>query len=186
MRILGLHGYQTSSKIFVIQSNYLRKILDKHHDIEWIIPDAPNISEEEISPLVTKYFEPPYYQWYTKKNYHGIKKSIKYIKSLGKIDGIIGFSQGGCFGYILSSILKPKFIISICGVNSINDDYKKFCNISSLHIIGENDEHRKRSEELTKDFLNPKIIYHSGKHTFPPNREIYNDILKFINIRVEE
>lgn len=186
MRILGLHGYQTSSKIFTIQSNYLRKILDKSYEIEWIIPDGPHNSEDEISPVVKQYFKPPYYQWYTKKEYVGIKNSIEYIKSLGKIDGIIGFSQGGCFAYILASIIKPKFIISICGVNNVNDDYKKLCEIPSLHIIGENDECRKRSELLTKDFLNPTIIYHTGKHTFPPNREIYNDIANFINIIIKE
>jgi len=180
MKILALHGYQTSKKIFMYQSNYLRRILNKNIEIEWIIPDAPYESKDDTSPIIKQYFKPPYYHWYSKKEYIGIDESIEFIKSLGKIDGIIGFSQGGCFAYILANIIKPKFIISICGVNSVNDNYKKFCQIPSLHIIGENDEYRERSELLTKDFLNPQVIYHSGKHTFPPNIEIYLIIESFI------
>jgi len=180
MRILALHGYQTSKKIFMIQSNYLRRILNKNIEIEWIIPDAPYESKDEISPIIKKYFNPPYYHWYITKEYIGIEESIKYIKSFGPVDGIIGFSQGGCFAQILSTIIKPRFIISICGINCTNKNYISFSKIPSLHIIGTDDKIRERSELLTKQFENPKIIYHSGKHTFPPDKEVYNQISEFI------
>jgi len=182
MRILALHGYQTSSKIFYLQSNYLRKILNKDFNIEWLVPNAPFDSNNDSADLVKQYFDPPYFYWYTKKEYQGIDESINYIKSLGKVDGIIGFSQGGCFAQILSRIIKPKFVITICGVDPINEKYKKISEIPSLHIIGKQDEFRERSELLTNYFLNPNIIYHTGKHTFPPNKEIYDQIKEFIQI----
>jgi hypothetical protein len=117
MRILALHGYQTSSEIFKIQSRFLMRKLKKYN-IEWVIPNGLYLSKEPISSIVKKYFNPPYYHWYIPydNKYLGIDNSIKYIKSLGKFDGIIGFSQGACLAQIISNIIKPKFIISICGV----------------------------------------------------------------------
>ena len=67
MRILCLHGYQTSAKILMQQSKYLRISLQDSLDIEWIILDAPHKSKGRISPLVTSIFKPPYYHWYEKK-----------------------------------------------------------------------------------------------------------------------
>ena len=117
MRILALHGYQTSSEIFKIQSRFLMRKLKKYN-IEWVIPNGLYLSKEPISSIVKKYFNPPYYHWYIPydNKYLGIDNSIKCIKSLGKFDGIIGFSQGACLAQIISNIIKPKFIISICGV----------------------------------------------------------------------
>ena len=182
MRILGLHGYQTSSKIFIQQSRYLRRILDKELQIEWVIPDAPHLANDPISEIVRKIFKPPYYHWFIKDSkYYGLDESINKIKLLGEFDGIIGFSQGACLTYIIANVIKPKFIINICGVNYIDcHSEKKPIDIPTLNIIGILDPLKERSELLANGYTNPEFLYHSGNHTFPPDRESYNEISKFV------
>lgn len=180
MRILGLHGFQTSSKIFTLQSNYLRRLLAKEHpNIEWIIPDAPHESKENISPIVERIFKPPFYHWYDKNNgYYGLEESVEFLKKLGPIDGIIGFSQGACMAQIISTILKPKFVINVCGVNY--PEYNTIIEIPCLNIIGTEDPIKERSEKLASQYINSEIIYHSGCHTFPPEIITYQKIVFFI------
>lgn len=181
MKILGLHGYQTSSSIFKIQSKYLMNLLNKKYNqkIEWIIPDAPNLSNNNISPIVKKCFKPPYYDWYQKDEYYnGLNKSMDYLKQFKNIDGIISFSQGSCVSYLLSDILNPKFIINICGVNYTQNKYQ--IKIPSLHLIGKEDPIKFQSFLLTENYINPYIIYHKGSHSFPPDKESYQEIINFI------
>ena len=184
MRILGLHGYQTSSKIFLLQSRYLRRKLDKDLDlfIEWVVPDAPNKSNDPISDIVRKIFEPPYFHWFVKdSSYLGLKESKDKIECLGEFDGIVGFSQGACLTYIMAKIIKPKFIINICGVNyqDCRSD-KTLINIPTLNVIGSLDPLKNRSELLANDYVDPEFLYHPGNHSFPPDRESYNQISNFI------
>ena len=182
MRILGLHGFQTSGKILMQQSNYLRNILKTQSDkeIEWITPNAPHESKNNISPLVKRIFRPPYYHWYNKnEGYDGLEESIEFLKKyINQIDGIVGFSQGACIAQIISPIIKPKFVINICGV-----DYPEFdstLEIPCLNIIGLEDPIKERSEKLASIYQKSEIIYHSGNHSFPPDKPIYQNIINFI------
>ena len=184
MRILGLHGYQTSSKIFLLQSRYLRKKLNKdlNIEIEWVVPDAPHKSNNPISEIVRKIYKPPYFHWFIKdSNYQGLEESKNKIESLGEFDGIVGFSQGACLTYLMAEIIKPKFIINICGVNYLkNQSDKLLINIPTLNIIGILDPLKDRSELLANDYLDPEFLYHPGNHSFPPDRQSYNKISNFI------
>ena len=183
MRILALHGYQTSSNIFMIQSRFLLNKLNKTCEIEWIIPDGIHLSKEPILPIIKKYFNSPYYHWYTSKNnkFIGIEDSIEYLKTFENIDGIIGFSQGACLAQILSNIIKPKFIISVCGVNCLDNRFNFISETPSLHIIGEKDNLKNRSLLLADNFKNPIILYDKkGEHNFPVNKNIYIEIENFI------
>ena len=182
MKILGLHGFQTSGKIFLRQSNYLRNLLKKNNnkDIEWIIPDAPHESKETISPLVKRIFKPPYYHWYNKnEGYDGLEESIEFLKKYaGEIDGIIGFSQGACIAQIISPILEPKFVINICGVDY--PEYDTIINIPCLNVIGIEDPIKERSKKLASVYQKSEIIYHIGNHSFPPDKPTYQNIINFI------
>ena len=180
MRILCLHGYQTSAKILMQQSKYLRTSLQESLDIEWIIPDAPHKSKGKISPLVTSIFKPPYYHWYEKNNnYQGLEETIEFLKeNVNSIDGILGFSQGACVAQILAPIIKPKFVINICGVNY--PEYKNILEIPCLNVIGSLDPIKERSELLALQYKDSEILYHLGSHSFPPDKPSYQEINNFI------
>ena len=184
MKIIGLHGFQSSSEIFLKQTKYLRKFLDK--DIKWYIPNAPNISSKEILPEIKNYFEPPYYQWYDKNNLNnGYDYSINFLKSYndiyGPFDGVIGFSQGASMAYVLSSMTDVKFIINICGVNHPNL-YNEKVNKVNLNIIGNKDPHKERSLLLSSYFNNPIIFFNNNKHVFPYDTQTNKNIVDFINL----
>ena len=184
MKILGLHGYKNSSLIFTIQTKHLRRL---SNNLEWNIPNAPNISSENIPMEVKKYFKPPYYYWYDINNSnYGLDKTLYYLynysKKYGPFDGIIGFSQGASMAYLLSTLIEINFVINICGVNYPNmcNDSKKI-NIPSLNIIGKNDPYKERSLMLANYYYNPEIYYCNSEHVFPSDYKSYQTILNFIN-----
>jgi hypothetical protein len=159
MKILFLHGYQNNSKILIYQSKLLRSLLK----YDFVIPNAPNLSHVKPNNINTKFFNPPYFYWY-EPNGQGLGNSINYINSLGTFDGIIGFSQGSAMALNMFDIIKPKFFISIAGVNP-NIDY--FYDIPSYHFIGINDPIKSKSIKLLNMFQNPNVIYFDGRHEFP-------------------
>ena len=150
IKILCLHGFQNNSKIIQHQSKYLRSIINYN----FITPNAPNLSHDKPKGLNTNYFLPKY--------------SINYLRSFGKFDGILGFSQGSAMATYIFDIIEPKFFISIAGVNP---EFSKIYNIPSIHFIGNNDKlYRKRSCELLNMFVEPKVIYYEGGHEFLSRR----------------
>ena len=173
MNVLALHGYHMSGKIMCSMSMPLLKRLD--YNINLITPDAPCLIKKPLSPEITKYFKPPYYQWFNEVN----NINIDTLKKLDNIDGIIGFSQGAHIASIIAPYIKPKFIVCIAGVDyDINNN---IIDIPSFHIIGVNDHLFSKSINLTKKFKNPDIVYHLGGHHFPKDLNIYKDVNKFIN-----
>lgn len=162
MKILVLHGYLTNSKIIQYQTIYLRSILNYN----FIIPNAPNVSIKKPYEINTKFFQSPYYQWYNNNNDNELKKSINYIKTLGKFDGVLGYSQGAGMATNILDLVDAKFFISIVGVNP-NIDTDKKINIPSYHIIGNNDRLKDKSIKLANMFNNPQISFFDGGHTFP-------------------
>ncbi len=162
MKILVLHGYLTNSKIIQYQTMYLRSILKYN----FIIPNAPNVSIKNPYEINTKFFPSPYYQWYNYNDDNELNKSINYIKNLGKFDGVLGFSQGAGMAINILDLVDAKFFISIVGVKpNINTDKK--INISSYHIIGNNDPLKDKSMKLANMFNNPQISFFDGGHVFP-------------------
>jgi len=166
MRILALHGYQTSGIIMKNQSKYMTKILNYN----FIFPNAPNISlSNDVPEIITKFYKKPYYEWYkydyNNNIYHGLDESINLIKTLGKFDGVVGFSQGACMAPNILDIVDAKFFISISGINKYNCD-KKY-NIPSFHFIGNNDPIRNKSLDFAKQFDKPHIFWYNGGHQIP-------------------
>ena len=79
---------------------------------------------------------------------------------------------------IISPILKPKFVINICGINYSEDD--TILDVPCLNIIGLEDPIKEKSEKLASIYPKSEIVYHSGNHSFPPDKAIYQDIINFI------
>ena len=130
MNVLALHGYHMSGRIMCSMSTPLLKRLD--YNINLITPDAPYLIKNPSASEITKYFKPPYYEWFNE--IHNI--NIDELKKNKNIDGIIAFSQGVTVTSIISPYLNPKFIICISGVNhNINNN---IIDIPSFHIIGKN------------------------------------------------
>ena len=173
MNVLALHGYHMSGRIMCSMSTPLLKRLD--YKINLFTPDAPYLIKDASSSEITKYFKPPYYQWFNE--FHNI--NIDELKKLNNIDGIIGFSQGAHISSIIIPYIKPKFIVCISGVDHNINNY--IIDIPSFHIIGTNDHLFYKSVNLTKKFKNPNIVYHKGGHHFPKDVNIYKDVNKFIN-----
>ena len=70
-------------------------------------------------------------------------------------------------------IIKPKFFISIAGVNPNSNFYY---NIPSYHFIGKDDPIKNKSIKLLNMFNDPKFIYFNGSHEFP-SRKCKNDYI---------
>ena len=125
MRILSLHGYCTSGKIMNKQSQYMRNFFN----CKFYFPNAPNNSIVIPPNSITDYYDEPYYHWFDKDGQEGLDKSINYIKTWGKFDGIFGFSQGSAMATHVFDIVKPIFFISVAGVYSYNIRLQQRCKV---------------------------------------------------------
>ena len=180
MNILAIHGYNMNGEIMKSMCTPLLKRLD--YNINLITPDAPFLIKDSSCKEITTYFKPPYYQWFNKSQNIDIDilNILDNIDNINNIDGIIGFSQGAYVSSIISSYIKPKFVICIAGVEYNNNNNNNIIKIPSFHIIGKNDIDIYRSINLTKRFENAEIIYHQDGHHFPKNMNIYTHLNYFI------
>lgn len=116
-----------------------------------------------------------------------LNKLINIANKIERIDGIIGFSQGGMFleklcqmqiNKTLNFDFKFAVFISTC---SFDDENLKI-NIPSLHIYGENDSvvNPNRSIELINKFNDAIIYKHNGHHILPTNKTLKNILSEFI------
>ncbi len=104
---------------------------------------------------------------------------ITFGKKIGGVDGIIGFSQGGCFvDYIckLHAINRVPFdikfaiFISAKTFNRIGWECNNVVpSIDTLHIYGTNDAiiPPTQSENLSTMYINKEILNHKGSHVVP-------------------
>lgn len=120
---------------------------------------------------------------------------IELSNKLERIDGIIGFSQGGCFAdYVCKLItlnrspLKIKFCIFISAMKFDRPDYLSSCDeiypeLKTLHIIGKNDILIKPevSVRLAESYPNKIIYHHDGAHNIPCSDEAKEIVMKFLN-----
>ena len=122
MNILAIHGYNMNGEIMKSMCTPLLKRLD--YNINLITPDAPFLIKDSSCKEITTYFKPPYYQWFNKSQNIDIDilNILDNIDNINNIDGIIGFSQGAYVSSIISSYIKPKFVICIAGVEYNNNN----------------------------------------------------------------
>lgn len=138
-----------------------------------------------------------------------LKKFIELGNSLGQIDGIIGFSQGGCFADYICKLhanghvpllsegekvdLLPFNINFAIFISSRNFDRCGYNlakpTIRSLHIYGDGDTiiPPNLSKDLSETYpANEKqIIIHRGAHIIPSTSETKAAIKKFLDKKID-
>lgn len=216
-RILMLHGYRQSEMAFRERSGGLRKALKSQ--CEFIFCEAPHLVPKSVTEKVdneeaTNSDERGWWFSADDDSYNaldvtecdkGFEKSLDYLNETFRqhepIDGILGFSQGGCLAGILCSIaeqkkkseskygsIKFKYCVIVAGFKSQQVKHDSFYNIEkpievpTLHIYGKADKviPYEMSIALTSYFSEPKCFLHELGHFIPVNSESKNAILEFL------
>lgn len=118
--------------------------------------------------------------------YRNLKECIQFISDFmetqGPFDGLLGFSQGSILsaalagmqqqGLALTSVPALRLVIIISGGVLKGDHECKGCysepiRCPSVHLIGENDALKTRSEHLLLKFEDPVVVRTGAKHTVP-------------------
>jgi len=121
-----------------------------------------------------------------------LKAFIDLGNSIGNVDGLIGFSQGGCFAdYICKLHSKGeikfdiKFAIFISGKHFEKPEYGLDTikpTLETLHIHGSDDTiiTPKMSELLEESYTNKEIFVHKGAHVIPSSSAAKTTFKNFI------
>lgn len=218
-RILMLHGYRQSEMAFRERSGGLRKALKSQ--CEFIFCEAPHlvpkstveqIDEQEASNEIERGWwfsadDDSYNALDVTECDKGFDKSLEYLNEIFRqhepIDGILGFSQGGCLAGILCSIaeqnkknegqskygsIKFKYCLIVAGFVSQQVNHATYYNMEkpielpTLHIYGKADKviPYEMPIKLTGYFKEPKSFLHELGHFIPVNSESKNAILEFL------
>ena len=201
LNIICLHGFTQNSTIL---EKKLTNLIDKaKNSIKLYYLNGPNILSDDDQRAYWYYdaSNPLNAIWSDHANLdnklHGLEKSltefIKLAKSIGRVDGLIGFSQGGCFADYICKLhainkleIDIKFAIFISAANFNRDDYpdlKVNPKINTLHIYGVGDTiiTPDQSIDLMNCYTNKTIHSHNGKHVVPSNAAAKNVFMNFIN-----
>ncbi|XP_076820089.1 esterase OVCA2-like isoform X1 [Clavelina lepadiformis] len=209
LKVLCLHGYRQTEKIFRDKTGALRKILKKYCQLVYItapnvIPSADN--DEENSKQTGWWFSTEN-KLYVAQDVTdccvGFKESLETVcqilKQDGPFDGIIAFSQGACLLSIICSLKEKgderfqnlKFAVFFAGFKSRQSQHKCYyevpITIPSLHVIGDTDQviQKEMSDDLLDAFTNKTIVRHTGGHFIPtaaPQKNAYIEFMKpFMN-----
>ncbi|KRT81624.1 hypothetical protein AMK59_5538 [Oryctes borbonicus] len=199
LKILCIHGYRQNAEVFKQKTGSFRKMVHKWAEFTYIT--APhkvlfvnNLETDEID--VQQSPDTEQYGWFFNRDDHtfrgirkggpaiGFEESISIVEEAfklhGPFDGILGFSQGGCFTGLLCDLQQRNllnfnfnFAIIASGFKSGSLPHLKYyedlINLPSLHIYGENDDiiPTEMSVALRDCFESPMIITHPGGHYFP-------------------
>ncbi|KAG2432218.1 hypothetical protein HXX76_009137 [Chlamydomonas incerta] len=124
LRILCLHSFRTSGKIFEeqLQRAQLTEALGDMLELTFV--DAPHVASGAIPRDVKPYFEGPYFEWFTAEavgdrvefDEAKLEASELYLTRLlearGPFDGLMGFSQGAVMSSALVALqrsgLRPR------------------------------------------------------------------------------
>ncbi|XWV26946.1 hypothetical protein QJ857_gp0103 [Tupanvirus soda lake] len=189
LNVICLHGFTQNSSIL---QKKLMKLVKSIKGLSFYFLDGcaelPKTDENESRAYWVYDKEKPldvdwsnHYKENTTIHYldDSFKAFLELAKKLGRVDGIIGFSQGGCFAdYICKMHAKGmvpfdlRFAVFIASEH-FNRPGCDFDNvkpiIQTLHMYGKNDtvipEHM--SELLTKSYPNKDIFIHNGAHIIP-------------------
>jgi predicted esterase len=191
LNIVCLHGFTQNSEIFkkklsnLIKSNKNINLYYLNGSV--VLPSDPNTNSRaywtysEENPSEANWMD--HYKTDTIL-YHlddSLESFINLGKEIGNIDGIIGFSQGGCFADYICKMhaidkipFDIKFVVFIAA-ESFNRPGNEFYNVNpviqSLHIYGMMDTiiPSVMSEALSQSYANKEIFVHKGAHVIPSN-----------------
>ena len=172
IRILMLHGYTQSGHFFNTKTRKLRErimdnlreelCLEESDEIEFLYPDAPHVLHASEVPghYSAAGGESDLHGWFNINDqpFQGLEASIawiiQYMRLVGPVDGVIGFSQGGAMAMMIASLCEGqtnparlealanqpismhfeppqgpmKFAISVSGFRGTTDHYRGFYN----------------------------------------------------------
>lgn len=195
LRILCLHSFRTSGRIF--QEQLQRAGLDRQLAdlVELTFIDAPNPASGPIPDDVAPFFSGPYYEWWNANrdaegrwSYEGWQRSVKAIEralaeqgGLRGFDGLMGFSQGGAItslaigmqrsGFALKGLPPLRFCVCFAGIRVRDPQLECFYSAlrpcPSLHIIGDKDPVKRLTNLLIDSFDQPVVINHTRGHVIP-------------------
>lgn len=203
LNIICLHGFTQNTEIFKKKLSKLTKSAKGFNlyflDGSIILPNPDAINsraywvydnENPMDAIWTDHYK-------SEIKIYGLDESLDALinlgKQIGKVDGIIGFSQGGCFtDYIckMYSIGKIpfdiRFAIFISAEYFNRSDYE-FENIQpsiqTLHMYGKADTiiPNSMSEKLANYYPNKEVFIHEGTHIVPSTSAAKNAFRKLIS-----
>ncbi|KAK9821899.1 hypothetical protein WJX74_010730 [Apatococcus lobatus] len=207
LRVLALHSFRTSDKIF--QDQFLISGLDKTLSDLWepVFMRAPLPASGPPPSDVAAFFPGPYFEWWNMEKdaegrscYLRWRESLEaveeYIQEFGPFDGVIGFSQGSILasylvaaqarGLILQQVPRLRFCVLFAGARAGDPDlagaYFPRSTIPSLHIIGDTDYMSRASNDLIEAFETSQVIRHPRGHLIPalkgPELQAFRDFLR--------
>ncbi|KAF2966591.1 hypothetical protein GQX73_g6970 [Xylaria multiplex] len=197
LKILMLHGYTQSGPLFSAKTKALNKLLIKalapaplnlyptlifpsgpHRlrpsDIPgYVPPEDPSLEDGDEDELDN-------WSWFRKDEasglYRGIEDGMRVIASTireaGGVDGVLGFSQGGCM-----AALPLKFGVIYSGFYATPANlqwlYDPAIATPTLHFLGGLDTvvEEKRSQALFERCRDPMVLTHPGGHYVPVARD---------------
>lgn len=206
LNIICFHGFAQNSHIL---SKKLSNLVGSTKKINLVFMDGtvklPIQEESNQNPLAYWIFDPANplsidwsNQYKTESVLHGLNDSIQSFidlgQRLGRVDGVIGFSQGGCFADHICKLhangkipFNIKFAIFISAEKfdrpGLEYAYVNKPTVKSLHMIGAIDSiiPANLSEELSTYYDQPLFLKHKGAHVIPSNSEAKNVFKNFIN-----
>ncbi|KAF7130020.1 hypothetical protein RHSIM_Rhsim10G0171200 [Rhododendron simsii] len=194
-RVLCLHGFRTSGKIFEEQTQVWPEFVREKMDLVFV--DAPFPAEGGLEELgvAEELFDPPLYEWFQANKdfseYRNFDECIAFVEDcmtrIGPFDGLMGFSQGAFLaaalpgmqaeGVALTSVPKIKFVMLIAGgkfggsnfssPKLAQNAFSSPVECPSLHFLGEKDFGLTNGIELLDSFVDPVVINHPEGHVVP-------------------
>ncbi|KAF5392762.1 hypothetical protein D9757_001037 [Collybiopsis confluens] len=206
-RVLCLHGYSANANMF---SKKLMAVRQQCPEIEFVFIDAPHVLQpvDLPSPAQVGYFsgmdsesanKDPQRGWWKSQNVQSISTGLEVtlvllkdvLKTQGKFDGVVGFSQGAVLAALLCGLLENpekypswfeggkaphppfQFCVAIAGYKPLDPLGASLLTPSyktpTLHVVGNTDivVTPERSQSLIDVSLNGRVEFHDGGHFVP-------------------
>ncbi|KAK5656000.1 hypothetical protein OQA88_5138 [Cercophora sp. LCS_1] len=231
IRILMLHGYTQSGPLFRAKTRALEKLLVKslaplNLVPALIYPTAPNrLSPHDIPGFEASEEksdeETDAWAWFRKDEAtgsyrlleEGMDRISETIKAEGGVDGVVGFSQGGCMAAMVASALEKgrevpsgwgerlreanggremKFAVVYSGFWAVPADlawlWEPKVKTPTLHFIGGLDTvvEESRCRGLVERCEDAVAVVHPGGHYVPISKEWVGVLAGFVRKYVEE
>ena len=145
MRLLALHSFRTSAKIFMQQMGRAGWLMDEGKGPmsddgsgsgaslapEIVFLDAPFVATKSPGEKIEQFFPGgPYREWWNASDdglvYNGLEETLEYVNAFatreGPFHGVIGFSQGGSLAALLCALQQERRRVAASGASTPQDD----------------------------------------------------------------
>lgn len=201
MKIVCLHGGQTSASIFAKSMAEMMKLFGTECEFIFLQGDVEYVDEGKPCKLTkefSKFHDGPFFLWFDPFSKESIERSVsrvaKTLQAIGPVDVLLGFCQGGsmiekldrkCF----NGHLKKTWDLSVqvSGPNITLDPHQEPLPYPSIHISGILDRHTLTDWMLTQYDEKLRSQYeHPLAHDFPRSNDSIQKMSKMILDTVEK